>query len=179
MSLSQEQLDRLVDSFPVTCAQCRADNDSRSKFCEKCAAPLKNYEFDLLHAPALVEGRKWMGIVAILYVLGGVLMTAVLWSNDPVTAIATLIVHLALAAIQGGLWYWAKRATFAAAVASLALYGTLILVEAVLEPASLMRGWLIKAFFITALVKAIKAGLAARRMREEAQAAARQAATTA
>jgi hypothetical protein len=173
MTATQEQLDRLVESFPITCTQCQTENDSRSKFCETCASPLKDYEFDLLHAPALADGRKWMGIVSVLYVVGGVLMAAISWSSDQVTAISILIVNLALAATQGGLWWWAKRATFAAAVASFALYVTLLLVEAVIDPASLFRGWLIKAFFIAALVKAIKAGLAVRRMRAEAQAAAR------
>ncbi len=172
MTATQEQLDRLVQSFPITCTQCQADNDSRSKFCARCASPLQDYEFDLLHAPALAEGRKWMGIVSILYICGGVLLAGLGWSDDQATAIGILIVNLALAATQGGLWWWAKRATFAAAVCSLALYVTLILIEAVLDPASIVRGWLVKAMFLTALVKAIKAGLAVRRLRAEAQAAA-------
>jgi hypothetical protein len=170
MNATQGQLDRLVASFPITCAQCNASNESGSKFCAQCSAPLKDYEFDLLHAPALREGRKWIGAVAILYMVGGTLVGAITWSEDPSTAIGVLIVNFALAATQGGLWWWAKRAIFPAAVASLALYVTVFLIEAVFDPTSLARGWLIKILFITALVKAIKAGLTVRRARLEAQA---------
>jgi hypothetical protein len=171
MSQTQEQLDRLVASFPISCTQCNASNDSRSKFCAQCSAPLKDYEFDLLHAPALREGRKWMGWVAVLYVIGGVLFAAITASGQGAgPAIAVLALNLVLAATQGGLWWWAKRATFAAAVTSLALYVTVILIEAVFDPASLVRGWLIKIVFITALVKAIRAGLTVRRARLAAQA---------
>jgi hypothetical protein len=175
MSHTQEQLDRLVASFPTDCTQCNASNDSRSKFCAQCSAPLKDYEFDLLHAPALREGRKWMGWVAILYVIGGVLFAAIIGGSQGAgPAIAVLLLNLVLAATQGGLWWWAKRATFAAAVASLALYVTVILLEAVVDPASLVRGWLIKIVFIVVLVKAINAGLTVRRARLEAQAQALQ-----
>jgi hypothetical protein len=167
---TQEQLDRLVESFPLTCSQCLASNDSGSKFCAQCSAPLKDFEFDLLHAPALRKARSWIGWVAVLYLVGGLFVAGITWSSDPATAIAVLVINSVLAATQGGLWWWAKRATFAAAVTSLALYITVILVEAVVDPMTLMQGWLIKIIFITVLVKAIKAGLVVRRMRLAAQA---------
>jgi hypothetical protein len=132
--------------------------------------PLRSDEFDLLHAPALHEGRKWMGGVAILYALGGVLECVLSWSRDREEAIGSFIIMFALALTQGGLWLWSKRATFAAAVASMALYVTLILLGAVIDPASLASGWLIKVLFILALTKAIKAGLVVRRLKVEAQA---------
>ncbi len=140
--------------------------------------PLRSDEFDLLHAPALREGRKWMGGIAILYAIGGVLAFALTWSRNHEEAIGGLVLNLALALTQGGLWLWSKRATFAAAVASTALYVTLILVGAVVDPASLVRGWLVKVMFIAALVKAIKAGLVVRRLKVEAQARATAAAAT-
>jgi hypothetical protein len=157
-------------SYTRACPHCAARNDGSNEFCQQCSLPLRSDEFDLLHAPALHEGRKWMGGVAILYALGGVLQCALEWSHSREDAVGSLVIMFVLALIQGGLWVWSKRATFAAAVASMALYVTLILLGAVIDPASLASGWLIKVMFILALSKAIKAGLVVRRLKLEAQA---------
>jgi len=68
-----------------------------------------------------------------------------------------LFVNLGLAATFFGLWIWAKRNAFAASVIALILFLTVIVVGAILEPASLAQGWLVKIFFTAALAKAIAA----------------------
>ncbi len=150
--------------FAIHCPHCQHRNADAARFCEGCGTPLADMEYDLLHRPALRQGRKWMGIVAGLYLLGGALMAAVTWSSAPETAVGLFILHAALALTQGGLWWWAKRAPFPAAVVSLALYVTMILLSAIADPMTLLRGWLIKILFITALVKAVQAGMAAKKL---------------
>lgn len=66
-------------------------------------------------------------------------------------------VNMALAAIYLGLWFWAKKNAFAASVVALILFLSVIVVSAILEPASLAQGWLVKIFFTAALAKAISA----------------------
>jgi hypothetical protein len=124
--------------------------------------------FDVLHAPALKDGRKWMGIVALLYFAGGLLFGAITWTNSAEEGLAVIILNTALAITQGGLWWWAKRAVFPAAVVSLTLYLTVILLSAIADPMTLVHGWLIKILFISALVKAVQAGLAVRKLQAEA-----------
>jgi len=156
--------------YAITCKQCRHGNPSDQSFCESCGAPLKDDWFDMLHAPALIEGRKWMRIVAIMYLVSGLAMGAITWSINPQNALGLIVLNVALSATQGGLWWWAKRSVFPAAVVSLTLYLTVILVDAIADPSTLARGWLIKFFFISALAKAIQAGLAVKRLQAEATA---------
>ena len=171
--MTSSDLDALATApspFTVTCGPCQHANVSDMRFCEKCGSPLHDDVFDVLHAPALREARTWMGRVAVLYVIGGLLFGAIAFSNDPATGVGIVIINLMLAATQGGLWWWSKRAVFPAAVVSLALYVTVVLLDAVMDPMSLVRGWLIKILFIGALWKAIQAGLAVRRAQSMAQA---------
>ncbi len=153
--------------YTITCGACQHANTSDLRFCESCGLPLKDDVFDLLHAPALREGRKWMKIVAILYLVGGFFMAAITWSSNSETAVALIIVNVALSLTQGGLWWWARRSIFPASIVSLTLYLTVILIDAIVDPMSLASGWLIKIFFISALAKAIRAGLSVRKMQAE------------
>lgn len=154
--------------FNITCQQCRHTNLSSLKFCEGCGAPINDDIFNLLHAPALRQARKWMGTVSLLYLVGGVITGLVNLDKDPELAVGIFIVNGALSATQGGLWWWSKRATFPAAVVSLVLYLTVILLEAISDPMNLVRGWIMKIFFVTALAKAIQAGLAVKKLQAEA-----------
>ena len=75
-----------------------------------------------------------------------------------------LFVNLGLSALYLGLWAWAKRNAFAASAIALSLFVTVIVVSAVLDPKSLMQGFLVKIFFTLALVKAISAAARARKL---------------
>jgi hypothetical protein len=69
-----------------------------------------------------------------------------------------LAVNIGLSVIYLGLWFWAKKNAYAAAVVALLLFLTVIIVGAVLEPKSLAQGMIMKVLFVVALSRAIKAG---------------------
>lgn len=75
-----------------------------------------------------------------------------------------LVVNIALAVIYFGLWIWAKRNPYLAALIALLLFLTVIVVSAVIEPKSLAQGVLLKILFIMALARAVKAGADERRL---------------
>src|SRR5689334_11385292 len=109
----------LLDSLPPisrSCGQCGLRNGPGRRFCEACGSPFDNLEFDLFHAPALRDARRWMGCVALLYVLSGALSALTSKGAGIETLVGTLIVYGALALTQGGLWWWAQRSVFPAAV---------------------------------------------------------------
>lgn len=64
----------------------------------------------------------------------------------------------ALGAIFLGLWWWAQTNAFAAALIALLLYITALLVGAVLDPASLLKGIIVKGVIVVALFSAVSAG---------------------
>lgn len=75
-----------------------------------------------------------------------------------------LVVNTALAVIYFGLWIWAKRNVFAAALTALLIFITVVVVSALLEPASLLQGILIKILVVIGLSSAVSAGYRARKL---------------
>ena len=74
------------------------------------------------------------------------------------------VVNLALAAIYGGLWFWAKRNVLAASLVALTLFITVTVVGIVLSPESLAQGWLIRIVFTGVLVKAVLSAMKERKL---------------
>jgi hypothetical protein len=142
------------------CLQCGKPMAKRAQFCDGCGARVideHDRDWDRTQiAPHLEKGRKWIGAVAILYALGGVMFFVM--TEDPMV----LVVNLVLAAIQVGLWQWAKSSLLPAAVTALALFVTVHLASAIIEPESLVRGIIVKIIFITVLIQTIRAALEAR-----------------
>ncbi|MCA9621033.1 MAG: hypothetical protein KC731_18550 [Myxococcales bacterium] len=144
---------------------CRACGDALAvdaKFCDGCGARVlsdeEHYELTQRLEPQMAKGRTWIGAIAILYVLGGVVLYLM---NEE---ISVLVVNFVLAAIQAGLWLWSKRSLLPAAITALVLYVSIQLLNAVLEPESIARGMLVKILFLLALGRAIQAGIEARRL---------------
>lgn len=75
------------------------------------------------------------------------------------------VVNVVLAFLYFGLWIWARREPYLAALVALLLFVSVVVVSAVLEPGTLHQGILIKVLFTVALVKAVQAGHQERRQR--------------
>lgn len=72
---------------------------------------------------------------------------------------------VALGAIYVGLWWWAQTNAFAAALTALLLFATVQLVSLLMDPASLVKGILIKILIFAALSTAVSAGYRQRAQR--------------
>jgi hypothetical protein len=170
--LSQKQAERIasraddavqaeISGRPArVCVQCGERVSRRAQFCDACGAKQPDehdrefYRTQL--EPNLVKGRKWIGAVAILYALGGIAFF--LLTENP----AVLIINLVLAAVQTGLWYWAKTNLLAAAVTALAIFVTVHLASAIIEPSSIFQGIVIKVVFVMVLAQTIRTAMEAR-----------------
>lgn len=75
---------------------------------------------------------------------------------------SVLILNLLLAAIMLGLWFWAKTAPLPAIIIASAVYGVVLVGNAIYEPQSIGKGWIMKFIIITMLFNGIKSALAAR-----------------
>lgn len=64
----------------------------------------------------------------------------------------------ALGAIFMGLWWWAQTNAFAAALIALLLYISAMLVGAMVDPSSLLKGIIVKGLIVVALFSAVSAG---------------------
>jgi hypothetical protein len=72
--------------------------------------------------------------------------------------------NLFLAAVMAGLWKWSKRAVLPAAICALGVYAAVIVGSAVVDPASIVKGVIVKIAVTVALVKSLKSAYAARRI---------------
>jgi DNA-directed RNA polymerase subunit RPC12/RpoP len=72
------------------------------------------------------------------------------------------VVHAILAATMFGLFFWAQRAPFAAIVVALCVYLVMTVLNGIINPTTLIKGWLWKIVIIGGFIAGIKAALAER-----------------
>jgi hypothetical protein len=63
---------------------------------------------------------------------------------------------------MGVLWVWARRAPLPAMVCALAIFVVVHVANAIIDPSTLYQGVIVNALAVAALVKGLKAALAAR-----------------
>jgi hypothetical protein len=73
-----------------------------------------------------------------------------------------LVINLILATIMAGLYVWSKRAVLAAVITALGIYVVVQVVSALIDPATLAQGIIMKIIIIAALVKGVKAAIDSR-----------------
>lgn len=73
-----------------------------------------------------------------------------------------LIVNLIIAAVMAALSLWARRSPLPAVIVATATYVVVVVANAMVDPATIGQGWIVKFIIITFLIKGIKAALALR-----------------
>lgn len=73
-----------------------------------------------------------------------------------------LIVNWILAAVMGGLAFWSRRAPLAAVIIALATFIVVNVGNALVNPATLAQGWILKLIVVVMLSRGISAALALR-----------------
>jgi hypothetical protein len=124
------------------------------------------------------QAARWLGVLAILFAVAGVLFYLALVARaaaplepgggDPVqireqlqrAPRVVLVTQLALAGVMTALWLWARRAPLAAVASAFAILALLQIASAIIEPASLTRGLLLKLVVVFILIKALRAAVA-------------------
>jgi hypothetical protein len=200
----------------VRCPKCRTAVEKGEKFCASCGAkiPTRADRVRALHRKRerqetdqqINRGRRWMLIVAVLTLFGGVFtyfsgtsdvekqikaadaafegMTSaerdaqvkatvgMTWQeaidHDRGMVTFQTVVLGALGVAFIGLWWWAQTNPFAAALIALLLYITSLLVGALVDPTSLLKGFIVKGIVAVALFSAVSAGYRQRGIRRRA-----------
>lgn len=122
------------------------------------------------HGQRVSSGRGWILFVAILGLVSGVALTLVgLYgeggegAEDQGEAYLNIgIAGLMLGIIYLGLWSWARRQPFPAALTALIIYLTLIAADVVMDPTNIGRGIIVKLFVIYGLSRAVQSGYSLR-----------------
>ena len=75
---------------------------------------------------------------------------------------SVLVVNLVLAAVMAGLVIWGRRAPLSAVLVATATYAVVLVGNAIMDPATIGQGLILKIVVIAILAKGIKAALALR-----------------
>jgi len=167
----------------ISCPHCGTENSDAGAFCRQCGKALPSAAPS---GPRVVTGeqvaatavgqdlqrsqlRKQAGraagalfAVAVLHVIGGVVFYFLLKNNpqvEPGAPRILLIMNLVLAGVYAGLGFWGRVSPLPAAIVGLVLFVSVWAVSAVLDPASIVQGIIVKIIVIAVLVRAIQAGV--------------------
>jgi uncharacterized membrane protein len=78
-----------------------------------------------------------------------------------------LVLNIFLAGLMSGLWLWAKKSVLPAMLVALAVFATVHVASAIMDPKTIVQGIYIKIFAVIALTKGVRAALAARKLETE------------
>jgi len=74
-----------------------------------------------------------------------------------------LILNLVLAAIMFGLWRYSRKSPLVAIITALAVYGSVIVLNAIVDPKSIVQGIIVKIIVIGILIRGIRMALELRK----------------
>jgi len=159
------------------CANPFAESDS---YCNACGFPLKGTEdeqrdfishrtikeIDLAdfhkNIKSATNSLYWVaGLFSLGAIIGGFML------QDKSEIVAHLIVYVILIAIFLALAVWGKQKPLPALISGLSLYVFIQIANAILEPASIVSGIIVKIIIIAMLIKGIKAALEADKIKKE------------
>jgi len=122
------------------------------------------------HKQTVKSGRGWILAVSVLQLLSATLVYVASRNVDEPASTRTLMFTSIVVAVLGliffGLWIWARRAPFAAAVSALSLYVSFIALDVVVDPSQLARGIIVKMLIIAGLSQAVKSSYALKKAAE-------------
>jgi cytochrome bd-type quinol oxidase subunit 2 len=198
----------------IMCPACNGAIVVGDKFCEKCGVKvtaeqeaslrerLEHSSGDMAeHMKQVRAARQVIMVLAVMFVLGGVLMYFVAQGTAE-TALNNLkgldanmtypqevqgqtvtvgklremveseprqllFLNIFLAGLMGGLWVWAKKSVLPAMLVALAVFATVHVASAIMDPKTIIQGVYIKIFAIVALTRGVRAALAARKLETE------------
>lgn len=162
------------------CSICYKDISADDTFCQNCGYPIKgteqeqkdfrlNHDFrkiDMLHFNDKV--RKAGNV---LYYLSGIFVVSGIifyfLKKDSPDAFAVLITNLIVAIVFLALGGYSRKKPLACIISGLCLYAILLILDAIADPMSIVRGIFLKIVVIGLLIKGLKSAIEIERIKKE------------
>jgi hypothetical protein len=107
------------------------------------------------------HARAVLIVLAAAQLIGG----AILYIAGALVEPSAIAVTFGLGAMFGALTIWARKDPLTAVLVGLGIWGTVLVIEAIVEPATLFNGLILKAIVIVLFVNGISTGLTYNRMK--------------
>jgi hypothetical protein len=162
------------------CPFCEETVIAGDAFCQHCGYPLKGTEEEqntfrterLLKEGKLVDidtkvrtASIIMYVLAGLYLLFGIVTFPFVAEEDSPGAV--LLINLIVSGLYAGLGYWCRAQPVPAIISGLILYAVVTVLNAVIDPSTLLKGIIIKIFIIAFLIKGLISAYEAQRIKKE------------
>ena len=148
----------------LECRLCKTAIDIESVFCSNCGFPEHgtNNEIASYHAKAAMDknkhmdaGKKIKSARNTLYVMSAITLVFGLFYFFQLQDIAVLVTNIILCIIYLVLAEWTSKKPMMALLLGLLLYLTTIIISAIFEPSTIIKGILWKVIIISYLAKGI------------------------
>ncbi|HEY8929413.1 MAG TPA: hypothetical protein VIM55_09500 [Mucilaginibacter sp.] len=164
------------------CNSCYKDVSAEDAFCQNCGYPLKgtaqeqsNFRVqkdfrDIDHFEFNAEVRKAANslyYLSAIFVISGLIVYVT--NKDSEDAVVTLILNLVLAMIFLALGGYARKKPLACIISGLALYAIVVVLNAIIDPVTIIKGLIMKIIIVGFLIKGLKAALEIEKMKKENQ----------
>ena len=149
----------------IECENCFAPVSSAQKFCSQCSFPANGSLEEKGRFRLQISSRKRFLSDAhdkiqsskiIMFVLAGLFFIIGLAMGFGSDDFQSMIVNIFLSLIYLVLAAWCTRNPFGATLTALIIYGTLVVVNAFIDPTTLFKGIILKGIVIAALAKGIR-----------------------
>jgi len=146
------------------CSECSTEIITASKFCANCGFPENGDEKEkaVFHAKKVMKKNEIMddhkkinSARNTLYWMAGIFFVFGLFYFFTTEDVGVLIVNTILSAIYLVLAFWSQKKPFAAILSALFLYVTVIVLNAIEEPLTLVQGILFKIIIFSFLIKGL------------------------
>jgi len=165
-------MEEMLQPQATACSKCDSIIETENVFCSNCGYPENGTEKDIavFHANNAMErnknmdaGKKIKSARNTLYVMAGIsfLSGIFLFFQDYDSAI--LVTNVILSLIYLVLGYWSMKKPVMALLLGLLLYLTTIIISAVFEPTSIVRGIIWKVVIIAFLGKGLYSALSVKK----------------
>ena len=164
----------------LRCETCYKDVSIDDAFCQSCGYPLKGTDqeqkdFRLQHDFRNIDLFAYDGKVKkaanALYYLSGIFVVSgliiYLTNKDAENAMAVLITNLILAMIFLALGGYSKKKPLACIISGLCLYAIIVILNAIVDPITIVSGIFFKIIVIGFLINGLKSALEIEKIKKE------------
>lgn len=162
------------------CDVCYTDINNYDSFCQNCGYPIKGTDqekknfissreakqIDLEEAHKQIKKAGY----ALYYIAGATLLmgfVGYVTTKNPAVKNSLLIVNTVLALIYGGLGWWSSKKPLAAIISGASLFVLVLILNAIVDPLTIIQGAVLKIFMIFYFVKGMKSAIEADKLKKE------------
>lgn len=152
----------------IPCSICKTTIEIENIFCSNCGYPERGTDKEkaVYHANKVMKKNKHFDAETkiksarnTLYIMAGLFLVLSLFYYLNDNDVAVLVTNIIMAGLYLALGYWSIKKPFAALLLGLLLYLTVVIISAIVEPSSLIKGILWKIIIIFYLGKGIYSAL--------------------